>query len=100
MSIHGEIEIVLASGQQIDAVQGPWRECWDSLGFPGDFQHFSEEDGEPAGTVALRPLSATSCEAKRLYFRPQCRGKEIGFSEIGPYSSNPTPGAIFLKLSL
>ncbi len=26
--------------------------------------------------------------------------KRFGFSEIGPYSPNPTPGAIFLKLAL
>jgi GNAT superfamily N-acetyltransferase len=25
---------------------------------------------------------------------------QIGFREVGPYSSDPTPGAIFLKLSL
>lgn len=36
-------------------------------------------------------LSMTS--ALRLY-------RQIGFSETGPYSSNPTPGAIFVKLSL
>jgi putative acetyltransferase len=26
--------------------------------------------------------------------------QDIGFTEIGPYSSNPTPGAIFLRLAL
>ncbi len=86
----------------------------------------------------MRPLNKHSCEAKRLYVRPQYRRKgiaralldrlvtearaagyseiygdtlrtmtsalemykEIGFSEVGPYSQNPTLDAIFLRLSL
>ena len=157
MSQTSEVDIIVASSQEIDAVQSLWREYWDSLGLPQDFQGFCEEvktlpglyapprgrlllalvRGNPAGTAALRPLSAYSCEGKRLYVRPQYRGegvggsllhrlveearsagyremygdtlksmtaalkmyREAGFSEVSPYSSNPTPGAIFLKLS-
>lgn len=35
-------------------------------------------EGEPAGSGAFRPLSATACEAKRVYVRPQYRGKRVG----------------------
>lgn len=158
MSTLNEIEIIPASGDEIEAIGDLWREYWDSAGLPPDFQNFAEElrtlpgvyappqgrlllalvRGAAAGTAALRPLSKHSCEAKRLYVRPQYRGKgtgksllcrlvkearvagyhemygdtlksmtsalqmyrEIGFSEVSPYSRNPTPGAIFLKLHL
>ena len=153
-----EVRILQASSQEIDTVQSLWREYWDSLRMPADFQNFAEEiktlpgvyapppgrlliariQGEPAGTAALRSLGAYSCEAKRLYVRPHYRGKGIGvallerlieearaagyremfadtlafmtpalrmyrqfgFSEVAPYSANPTPGGIFLRLPL
>lgn len=158
MPEHGEANIILASFQEIEAIKDLWSEYWDFLGLPADFQGFAEErrslpgaytppkgrlllaliQGNPAGTVALRPLSGRSCEAKRLYVRPPYQGHGIarallarlvrearaegyeemygdtlksmkpalrlynqtGFSEVAPYSSSPTPEAIFLKLSL
>jgi GNAT superfamily N-acetyltransferase len=156
--LSAETEIILASASDIAIVQDLWREYWQSLGLTSDFQHFAKElnslpgayawpkgrlmlalvAGEPAGTAAFRPIAEHSCEAKRLYVRPQFRGKGIGkalldrlvrearaegyremladtlksmtsaqtmyglagFSLVAPYSSMPTPDAIFLRLSL
>ena len=136
-----------------------WDEYWASLGLPADFQNFASElqslpgkysepqgcialasiRGRPAGTIALRPLSETGCEVKRLYVRPEFRGcgvgralmlwimqraraigyakmnadtlpsmsdalamyRNLGFRRIDqPYSTTPTPGAIYLELTL
>jgi putative acetyltransferase len=89
------MEIRVALAGDIAAVQELWREYWALLGLPGDFQGFDEEcrslsgvyrllialdDGRAVGTGALRPLSDRSCEAKRLFVRPEGRGKEIGRS--------------------
>jgi GNAT superfamily N-acetyltransferase len=151
-------QIALATETDVCVIQTLWREYWSSLGLAPDFQSFTEElrtlpgryappegrlllarvAGKPAGTAAFRPIDRRSCEAKRLYVRPQYRGKglgrallselikqarsadykemygdtlpsmtsalqmyrQIGFAETGPYSQNPTPGALFLRLSL
>lgn len=153
------VDISLASGpQDLADIRSLWSEYWDSLQLGPEFQNFAEElrslpgayaapagrlllgrvKGELAGSAAFRRLSEHSCEAKRLYVRPQYRGKgvgkalldrllddaraagyseiyadtlrtmesaltmyrAIGFVEVGPYSTHPTPGAIFLKLCL
>jgi GNAT superfamily N-acetyltransferase len=140
------------------AVRELWREYWGSFGLSDDFQDFGEElSGLPgvyaadggalliawsgstaAGTIALRRLNDRAGEVKRLYLRPQFRGrglgrllvesvierartigygmlyadtlpvmtdalvlyKKMGFDIAEAYSSDPTPGAIFLKLRL
>jgi GNAT superfamily N-acetyltransferase len=92
-------EIVLAAGaERLDAVKALFREYWQSFGFTPCFQNFDSElaslpgkyappqgrlalalvNGKPAGCVALRPLDATRCEAKRLYVRPEFRNQRIG----------------------
>ena len=140
------------------AVRELWREYWKSINLPNDFQGFADElkglpgvygdeggvlllatsEGKPAGTIALRRLNTRSGEVKRLYLRPQFRGKglgrylvqniveraraigyealyadtlpimtdalalyeRLGFEKIEAYTSDPTPGAIFLRLKL
>ena len=53
-------------------------------GLPGDYAppegrlFIAECDGVPAGCVALHRLDFQICEMKRLYLRPQFRGKRLG----------------------
>ena len=74
------------------------REYAASLGFDLHFQEFQKElaefpgeyappdgrfllamhDDQPAGSVALRKISDSVCEMKRLYVRPEFRKKGIG----------------------
>jgi len=53
-------------------------------GLPGDYAPppgrllLAEYEGKIAGCVALHPLKDNFCEMKRLYLRPQFRGKGLG----------------------
>lgn len=82
---------------EVAAVRELWREYWESFGLSMDFQGFGREleglpgiygaEGgalllamcgeQPAGTIALRRLNAASGEVKRLYLRPQFRGRGL-----------------------
>ena len=80
------------------AIKNLFQEYADSLDFELDFQDFREElealpgkyapplgsilvakeNGETVGCVAVRPLGSEICEMKRLYVKPEHRGKRIG----------------------
>jgi len=86
------------SPDQIAAIRELFLEYAQSLGFSLCFQSFDEElaglpgdyappdgrlvlatsNGDPAGCVALHQLAREICEMKRLYVRPQFRGKGLG----------------------
>ena len=86
------------SPQQIAQARELFLEYAQSLGFSLCFQNFDKElealpghyappegrlllaeyDGQLAGCVAMRALEPGICEMKRLYLRPQMRGKGLG----------------------
>src|SRR3954451_17745671 len=86
------------SPQQIAIVRELFLEYAQSLGFSLCFQGFDRElaglpgdyappsgrlilatqSGEAAGCIALHGLDAEHCEMKRLYVRPQFRGRRMG----------------------
>lgn len=94
-----DIELVSAlTGAQIERARQLFLEYAGSLGFSLCFQSFDEEvknlpgayappkgrlllaqhSDHLAGCVALRPLEGQICEMKRLYVRPEYRGKGVG----------------------
>jgi putative acetyltransferase len=84
--------------QEMPLVRTLFEEYAASLDIDLCFQNFDEElrtlpgeygppdgtiilaylDETPAGCVALRKLEDKTCEMKRLYVKPECRGKGIG----------------------
>jgi ribosomal protein S18 acetylase RimI-like enzyme len=97
--ITGLLTITVAeSAEQIAQVRELFLEYAKSLGFSLCFQSFDQElaglpgeyappdgrlllvvhEGQLAGCVALHKLDTGICEMKRLYLRPQFRGKGLG----------------------
>src|ERR1044071_702833 len=86
------------SPADIDAARGLFQDYASSLDFNLDFQDFAaelenlpggyappegcillaQEAGRSVGCVVLRKLDSEACEMKRLYVRPEARGRGIG----------------------
>src|ERR1039457_3110794 len=86
------------SAAEWESVRELFREYWGSFGFSACFQNFEREvaglpgayappggalvlaliDGHAAGCAALRRFDAQRGEAKRLYVRPEFRGRGVG----------------------
>ncbi len=84
--------------KDLESIRELLAEYADSLGFDLSFQNFEEElvnlpgeyalptgclllanyKDQPAGCVAIRKLSDSICEGKRLYVRQEFRGLKIG----------------------
>ena len=54
------------------------RTLGEKYGPPGGRLYLARRGGEPAGCAALRGLDPHTCEIKRLYVRPEYRGRHIG----------------------
>jgi ribosomal protein S18 acetylase RimI-like enzyme len=88
----------VTSGPDLEEVRGLFREYAEWVAVDLSFQGFAEElaglpgqyvppkgvlllcvvDDTPAGCVAVREWEAGTCEMKRLYVRPACRGRKCG----------------------
>jgi putative acetyltransferase len=84
--------------EQVQAARALFREYAAGIGVDLGYQGFEDEverlpgayaapagrlllawcDGAMAGCVALRPLADVGCELKRLYVRPEFRGRGVG----------------------
>jgi putative acetyltransferase len=97
--LHVAMEITEAqSPEQIESARALFNEYAAGLGIDLCFQNFAAElkglpgayaepsgrlllavaDGSPAGCIALRRIADGICEMKRLYVKPEFRGRGLG----------------------
>ena len=67
-----------AAGTGVDLSFQGFQEEIDSLATFYEVVLVKEIEGEEAGCVALRRIDDAVCEMKRLYVRPQFRGRDLG----------------------
>lgn len=85
----------------------------DKYGMPDGRLYLLYCDDKLAGCIGLRKIDAKNCEMKRLYIRPEFRGRKLGklqsaihlyrkfgFYETGCYNDSPVHTSIFMKLDL
>ncbi len=93
-----DLKLIKAKEEDLDSVRELFLQYVESLPFELDFQDFDKEfrtlpgkyaepygtiilavqNKEPIGCIALRKLEDNICEMKRLYVKPEVRGKGIG----------------------
>lgn len=72
----------LVPGSETDPTFRGWEDELETI--PGRFIPptgrflLAEVDGRVAGCIVLKPVSSDTCELKRLFVLPSCRGKAIG----------------------
>ncbi len=54
------------------------RDLGEKYGLPNGRLYLAYLNSDIAGCIALRQLDADCCEMKRLYVRPEYRGKQVG----------------------
>jgi len=62
---------------QIQHFDDELRDLNKKYGLPRGRIYIAYVDGQAAGCIALRQMSETECEMKRLFVRPQFRGQKI-----------------------
>lgn len=67
----------------LQEVHAAFRREWPKMFGPGGRMYLAIVGGEPAGVAALKPLTETEAELKRMYVRPAWRGHNVARRLLG-----------------